>query len=329
MAKTSESQSKIKLIIDTDPGVDDCHAILMALSSPHVQLLGLSCVTGNTSLVNGLRNAHHLLHVLKRRDVPIFRGAERALDGRQKYAPIIHGDDGFGNITKNLEIDLDLLSDEPSAVALVRLAREHRGELVVAAIGPLTNLFLAHRLDPEFSHNLKQVYIMGGNCTVPRFDTLSIGIEFNFACDPLAASIVLEEFQTKLRIVTFEMTCMSTIPYDWLHKEMFSKKETNDQARLFYDVTQFLYEFTMENENNPELYTGLNSCDAVCMACVLDESIVKQTKSIYACVEPFGKLAAGHMISDWYGHFKRQANVEIITDIDREKFLQLYRLCVG
>jgi inosine-uridine nucleoside N-ribohydrolase len=71
------------------------------------------------------------------------------------------------------QIDLDLLSDEPAAVALVRLARENRGELVLAAIGPLTNVFLAQRLDPEFSRNLKYLYIMGGNCTVPRFDTLS------------------------------------------------------------------------------------------------------------------------------------------------------------
>ena len=173
MAIASASSSKVKLLIDTDPGVDDCHAIMMALSSPHVDVLGLSCVTGNTSLSNGLRNAHHLLHVMKRRDIPIFRGAERALDGRQKYAPHVHGDDGFGNITQDLQIDLDLISDEPAAVALVRLAREYRGELVVAAIGPLTNLFLAHRLDPQFSQNLKQLYIMGGNCTVPRFDTLS------------------------------------------------------------------------------------------------------------------------------------------------------------
>ena len=109
---------------------------------------------------------------------------------------------------------------------------------------------------------------------------------------------------------------------------MFALKDDNRIARLFYDVTQFLFEFCKAEENNPELYTGMNSCDAVCLACILDESIIKATKRVYACVEPFGKLATGHMISDWYGHFKRQANVEIITDVDREKFLELFRLCV-
>lgn len=172
------STKPLKLIIDSDPGVDDCHAIMMALSYPNVQILGISIVTGNTSLVNGIRNIHYLLHAFNRKDIPVFGGADRALDGRQKYAHHIHGDDGFGNKTHDKQIDLDLLSNEPAAAALVRLARENRGELVIAAIGPLTNIFLAHRLDPEFSRNLKYLYIMGGNCTIPRFNTLSSNSKF-------------------------------------------------------------------------------------------------------------------------------------------------------
>jgi len=326
----SSSTIPLKLVIDTDPGIDDCHAIMMALSYPNVEILGISIVSGNTSLDNGIRNIHYLLHTFNRKDIPVFRGAERAIDGRQKYAPHIHAQDGFGNATEGKQIDLDLLNDEPAAVALVRLAQENRGELVIAAIGPLTNLFLAQRLDPEFSRNLKYLYIMGGNCTVPRYNTLSVGIEFNFACDPLAASRVLEEFQTVLRIVTFELTCMSTISFEMLESEMLPLKENpnNRKARLFAEVSQFLIDFTKTFENNPELYTGLNSCDSVCMACVLDESIIKEKKRVYACVEPFGKLSSGHMISDWYGHFKREANVEIITNIDKEKFEKLFRLCI-
>ena len=163
----------LKLFIDTDPGIDDCHAIMMALSYPNVQIVGIGIVSGNTSLENGIRNAHYLLKAFNRNDISIFRGADRAINGLQKYAPHVHGEDGFGNATEGKQIDLALLSEETAAAALVRLAREHRGELVVAAIGPLTNLFLAQRLDPKFSENLKSLYIMGGNCTVPRFDTVS------------------------------------------------------------------------------------------------------------------------------------------------------------
>jgi inosine-uridine nucleoside N-ribohydrolase len=123
---------------------------------------------------------------------------------------------------------------------------------------------------------------------------------------------------------------MSTISFEMLESEMLPLKEnpTNRKARLFAEVSPVLIDFTTKAENNPELYEGVNSCDAVCMACVLDESIIKEKKSVYACVEPFGKLSSGHMISDWYGHFKREANVEIITNIDKEKFLEYFRLCV-
>ncbi|CAF3896483.1 unnamed protein product [Rotaria magnacalcarata] len=305
----SSLKTPLKLIIDSDPGIDDYHAITMALSYPNVQLLGITIVTGNTSLVNGVRNIHYLLHALSRKDVPVFRGADRALDGNQKYAPHVHGEDGFGNATKDKRIDLDLLCDEPAPVALVRLARENRGELVIAAIGPLTNIFLAHRLDPEFSRNLKCLYIMGGDCTVPRFNTLSIGIEFNFACDALAASRVLEEFQTTIRIVTFELTCMAAIPFATIDNEILplARDSNNSKARLFAEVTQYLIDFLKTPKTNRELSSDFNSCDTVCMACVLDESVIEEKRQVYACVEPYGKFAAGHMISDWHDHFKLSA----------------------
>jgi purine nucleosidase len=85
----------IKLVIGTDPGIDDCHAIMMALPSSHIQILGLTIVTGNTSLAQGIRKAHFLLHTFERHDIPVFCGADRALDGFENHAPHIHGEDGF------------------------------------------------------------------------------------------------------------------------------------------------------------------------------------------------------------------------------------------
>lgn len=120
---------------------------------------------------------------------------------------------------------------------------------------------------------------------------------------------------------------MATIPWNIIDDEMLplAKETNNEKARLFANVTKFLIDFTKIDENNPELYVGLNSCDSVCMFCVLDESNIEETKQVYACVEPFGQLASGHMISDWYGHFKRQPNVEIITNINKQKFIECFR----
>ncbi|CAF5120008.1 unnamed protein product, partial [Rotaria sp. Silwood1] len=147
-------------------------------------------------------------------------------------------------------IQLNLLQEEPAAVALCRLAKENEGELVIATIGPLTNLFLAHRLDPEFSKRLKELYIMGGNGTLPNNSTLSIGFEFNFRCDPLAAAIVLEEFKIMPLIITYELT--------WIKK-----------AELFYLITKFLYDFYKANPQRK----GLKSSDSVAMACAIDKSV--------------------------------------------------------
>ena len=159
---------------------------------------------------------------------------------------------------------------------------------------------------------------------------LLVGIEFNFACDPIAASRVLEEFQTNIRVVTFELTCAATVPFELIESKMLSLKSdpNNRKARFFADVSQFLIDFTKQYENDSDSYVGLNSCDSVCMACILDPSIIEETRRVYACVEPFGQVASGHMISDWYNHFKRQANVEIITNVNREKFIELFQLCV-
>lgn len=123
---------------------------------------------------------------------------------------------------------------------------------------------------------------------------------------------------------------MASIPFEIVESKMLSLKSNpnNRKAHFFAEVSQFLIDFAKQSANTPDSYLGFNSCDSVCLACVLDPSIVKETKRVYACVEPFGQVASGHMISDWYGHFKREANVEIITDINKGKFIELFQLCV-
>lgn len=141
---------------------------------------------------------------------------------------------------------------------------------------------------------------------------------------------MLEEFQTNIRVVTFELTCMASIPFELIESKMLSLKSdpNNRKAHLFAEVSQFLIDFCKQCATTPDTFLGFTSCDSVCLACVLDPSIIKETKRVYACVEPFGQVASGHMISDWYDHFKREANVEIITDIDKEKFIELFQSCV-
>ncbi|WP_035266444.1 nucleoside hydrolase [Ahrensia sp. 13_GOM-1096m] len=150
----------MKMIIDTDPGVDDVIAIALAHAMPDIELVGLTTIFGNTFVGQSSRNARYLAGLLGA-DVPVAQGASLPY-GEATYepAPHVHGPEGFGDIIDVPEIGANI--DETAAAFLVRMARENKGELVVCAIGPLTNIADALRLDDSFASNLKELVLMGG-----------------------------------------------------------------------------------------------------------------------------------------------------------------------
>ncbi|WP_170570008.1 nucleoside hydrolase [Ruegeria atlantica] len=155
----------MKLIIDTDPGIDDAMAIAYAAAAPEIDLIGLTTVFGNTHVHQSSRNARFLLHKLGV-DAPVAEGAAFAT-GQDTHAPSehVHGPEGFGDITDIPEIGAN--HSLSAAEFLVDMARQHNGELVVCAVGPLTNIAQAMRLDPAFSANIKRLVIMGGAVYCP------------------------------------------------------------------------------------------------------------------------------------------------------------------
>ena len=176
----------VKLIIDTDPGVDDAIAILMALASPDVEVLGLTTVGGNVPLARTTRNALALLQAAGRSDIPVAKGASQPLRGRYTYSPQFHGPGGLsrrlpepamGAITEGA---VDFLND--------RLTR-HPGETVLVALGPLTNLARLLREHPSALGQAKNIVVMGG--AVNTSGNVTSKAEFNFYSDPVAAEIVL------------------------------------------------------------------------------------------------------------------------------------------
>ncbi|KAJ4436326.1 hypothetical protein ANN_18957, partial [Periplaneta americana] len=177
-----------KLIIDTDAGADDAVAILMALGQTDVDVIALTCVNGNTALDNVVVNVLKTLKTAGRLDIPVFAGATASLVTTPPTDNYF-GQDGFGDFEYPDPPDPDtLLQDERAADALVRLAKETPGELTLLALGPLTNVALAIRLDSGFLSNLKNIVVMGGS--VEGVGNALPGIEFNFYIDPVAAHIV-------------------------------------------------------------------------------------------------------------------------------------------
>jgi len=176
-----------KLIIDTDPGVDDSMAIFYALNSPEFDIVGLTTVFGNAPVSTCTQNALRLLEIAKRSDIPVAAGAERALTRPPKnYTGLVHGLDGQGNT--NLPPPISEAVEEHAAQFLIDTIQSFPGEITLVALGPLTNLALMLMLQPDIAPLIRQIVLMGGNAYVPG--NVNPAAEANIWNDPAAADLV-------------------------------------------------------------------------------------------------------------------------------------------
>jgi inosine-uridine nucleoside N-ribohydrolase len=173
----------VKLLLDCDPGHDDAIALLYAAC--HLDLLAITTVHGNQSLEHTTRNALGLCR-LARLDIPVARGAAQPLLGPALEGGTVHGATGLDG-AEMPEPDRDVI-DTHAAELIPRLARQHRGDLVIAATGALTNVALALSLEPKLRDWLHGITIMGGTTGIGNATPVA---EFNILCDPEAADIVL------------------------------------------------------------------------------------------------------------------------------------------
>ncbi len=178
---------KRKIIIDTDPGVDDGMAIQFALAAPQLDVLALTTVFGNASLALTTANALRLLDLAGRTDIPVAAGASKPLVGEfGGGVPQVHGADGQGNTFRPVSPQSPL--DTPAAEYIVQLINAHPGELTLVALGPLTNLAQALRIDAAIAERVVEVAVMGGNAFCSGNATPAA--EANVLSDPDAADAV-------------------------------------------------------------------------------------------------------------------------------------------
>lgn len=176
----------IKIILDTDPGIDDTMAIFYAIAHPEIELMALTSIYGNVSVKEAVVNAQTLLDYVGV-EADVTQGAERPLEAEPRpYAYYVHGDDGFGNI--NLPLSEKPFHERSSAEYMVEKTKAHPGAITIVAVGPLTNLALALELDADIAHRVKEVVIMGG--AIQRPGNASPVAEANLVNDPHAAEKV-------------------------------------------------------------------------------------------------------------------------------------------
>ncbi|WP_232664245.1 nucleoside hydrolase [Pseudonocardia sp. TRM90224] len=208
------SRAVIPLVIDTDPGVDDAVAIMLAAASPEVDLRAVTTVFGNVPLPNTTANARRVLALAGRDDVPVAAGAARPLVHPQaERAEAWHGDDGLGGRASELP-EPGAEPDPRGAVAvLAAVLRESAEPVTIAPIGPLTNIALLLAVHPELAPRIRRIVWMGGS--LGAGNTTGVA-EFNAHCDPEAAHRVLTQADVPVTMVPLDLTMSCPAGPEWI-----------------------------------------------------------------------------------------------------------------
>jgi len=250
----------MKLWIDTDAGVDDATAILICLDALHVEIVGISCVGGNASLSNVIKNVNRTCKVYggKSLDIPIYAGCSRALIQPPMEIPEIHGHDGLGDIKdEDFGINGPHTTKEEHAISALLKAAMDYDDLCILALGPLTNIAVALRMNPLAMQRIKTMFIMGaaedGNGNTSPY------AEFNWRCDPEAAHIVLTSYpQSRIVLSSWTLTVFHQIRQEE-GKKIFDINNTL-LGRFVLDTWKAILSFTKDIWYMADPIAGFIAC---------------------------------------------------------------------
>lgn len=303
-----------QLLIDTDPGVDDALAILMA--HEYATVNALTVAAGNVGLDHTVGNALKLLDVIGA-ETPVFAGCATPLVLSAADAAFVHGADGFGDT--GYVASSRRAEAEHAALAIIRLSHAHAGKLTLVALGPLTNLALALRLDPTLPERFARLVIMGGAVT-GRGNTHFVPAEFNIGFDPEAAHIVFSEWP-KFELVDWEATIRHGL--DFADVECWSSA-ADPRAAFYSSISRRTRDWTREHGRD-----RLLTADALAMAVVLDPSIVTSAQDHHVGIELTGSLTRGATVVDWEDRTGRPSNARIVLGVDQVRFEAMVARALG
>ena len=307
-----------RLVVDTDPGVDDVLALMLAFAHPGATVEAVTVVAGNVGLERTVANACTVLDVLNASPVetPVFRGCDRSLLG-DRVAATSHGADGLGD--SDFPSSSRLVEAEHASLALVRLANESPGELTLVAIGPLTNLALAISLDPDLPRKYRRLVVMGGAVratgNMPHPST-----EFNISSDPEAAAVVLERWPG-VALVPWETAMNCVVGIDRL-REVWSAPGA--RAHFVRMITARKPSLVLEQFG----VSGMFAADPVAMAVAIEPGIVTRSEHRHVTVELGGRHTRGQTTVDWFNLGGEQPNVELILELNGDRFWEMLRASV-
>jgi purine nucleosidase len=301
-----------RVILDVDTGVDDALGIILAFRSPELEVLGITTVSGNAPVERTTANTLLVLEVLGAPEIPVVAGAARPLARPLFTAAEVHGEDGLGGIAHEYPSPKRRASEGASDFLLETL-RRFPGAVTLIATGPLTNVGMAIRRDPETMRRLKTLTIMGGAIRVPG--NVSPVTEFNFAVDPEAAAVVME--------AGLDITL---VPLDVTEQVLLSRGDLDGmpRGRPVPDFIRAMTARTLAFHQEPEGLEGMFLHDPLAVGTAVDPSLVR-TRPLPVAVECQGVLTAGMTVADLRRRSRAAPTASVCVEVESSRFLELFR----
>lgn len=295
-----------KLIIDCDPGHDDAIALLLALCEKQLDIIGVTAVSGNSTLEHTFLNARTILAFAHRSEIPVYAGCTKPLARplQNQEGAKVHGEDGLGNLSLEVDLPAPLLTHAVDFLtsALINSAEK----ITLVCLGPLTNIATALIRTPQCREKIEKIIIMGGAVHTPG--NVTPYSEFNFYIDPEAANIVL---QSGCDILLH--------PLDVTMKALLYKKDIDALLHSGHKALMFAGELLLPYAKSYEQELGYYACpihDALCIATLIEPSLIEY-EEIPLTVRTDGKYA-GQCIFD-----SNNITLKSGINIDRERFVSM------
>ncbi len=300
-----------RILIDTDPGIDDSLAILLALASPEVQLEGLTVVHGNCSAEQATRNALAVLELAGFENIPVAKGCSLPLVQPSLLAPETHGETGIGYA------QLPAPRTEPvnkhGVDFLIESVLASPGEISIVAVGPLTNIALAIRRAPEIVPAIKEIISMGGAIRHPG-NTTPLA-EYNVYVDPHAAYMVYHAGIP-----------LTLVPLDVTYKCVLTESDVQRLLKIDSPITRFIADSTRFYMGFHDEYQKIEGCvinDPLALALMFAPQLV-ECEELYVDVDIYSGVSMGNTFADFYHMTGKPANMRVALDVRSQEFMQLF-----
>ena len=299
-----------RIIIDTDPGVDDAFTFLLALASPEIKLEALTTTQGNVTVEKATRNALAVLELGHASHIPVVKGSVLPLIQPLRASAAVHGESGIGN-SQLPEPQAKPVRGHAVDYLIDRVLAEPN-ELSIFPIGPLTNIAMAIRKEPGFAKAVKELVIMGG--AIKDGGNMTALAEFNIYVDPHAAHIV---FHSGIPI--------TLIPLDVTHKCLLKQEHIDRLIKINSPITHFIRD-AMEVYLEASLNLGHEGCalhDPLTLATIIAPELLT-LKDYYVDVDISGGVSMGKTLADIFNVTKKPANMKVAMDVRGEDFIELF-----